>query len=154
MSGVVLDGLANRQDIGRFVAEYLEQNPLADSAVDGLTSALQPSPWTPLTLGPSWAEYGEGFAPPAWRTVFGGSCVELRGIVKIAIAIGNPWLVATLPSNVAPKYKHNFVVQDAISGVAVLTVLSDGQVQRTVGAGSATGDEYFCLDPVIFPVGG
>lgn len=34
------DGLKNRQDLGRFVVEYLEQNPISMSAVDGLSAAV------------------------------------------------------------------------------------------------------------------
>ncbi len=76
--------------------------------------------WTPLTLANSWANFGAGTAPAAYRVI--GDTVDLRGVIKSGTA-GTP--VATLP--VHPALIEIFSVQ-ADSGGARVDVDEHGQI--------------------------
>lgn len=144
MSGTTLDGLDNRQDVGRFIVEYLEQNPLPMSAVDGLSQAVQAGPWVPLSFKSGWSvRSGE----PAWRSLPGG-LVELRGDVTHPAATFGA-TIAELPVDVAAKNTHNFVVQ--ITGGTGLVQISGSSL---LYASATVEVNDLLLDSVIYPVAG
>lgn len=76
--------------------------------------------WTPLTLANSWANFGAGTVPAAYRVI--GDTVDLRGVIKSGTT-GTP--VATLP--IHPALTEIFSVQ-ADSGGARVDVNEMGQI--------------------------
>ena len=76
--------------------------------------------WTPLTLANSWANFGAGTVPAAYRVI--GDTVDLRGVIKSGTT-GTP--VATLP--IHPALIEIFSVQ-ADSGGARVDVNEMGQI--------------------------
>lgn len=127
------EGLKNRQDLGSFIVEYLAQNPVPMSSVDGLSSAVQTGTATALPLSGTWANYGIGFAPATYRTIPGAG-VYLQGLVKDASkSAAASSVIGTLPAQARPKEALIFTQWGAFSaevfkGTVRIDVGADGKV--------------------------
>lgn len=151
MSDVNLDGLTNKQDLGRFVAEYLEQNPLPMSAVDGLQTAAGGGNPQPLPFAADWVNYGLGYAPGTYRTVPGGGIV-LDGLVKKATGFEGGSVVAQLPEGVRPKEREGrlgWMSIDSSAGIGVVRVdiTAAGEIEVFT---NCTDVDYFFLPALLF----
>jgi hypothetical protein len=105
----------DKAELGRWMLEYLESEPLPLSAVAGLQESITPGKWNALILVNGFSNYGGGFSPAAWRTIPGNG-VQLRGVVQKAEAAGAGTVISSVPVSLAPKESLYFLGGANLSG--------------------------------------
>lgn len=141
-----IEDLDTKQELGRWLVEFLEGEPLPPGAVQGLQQAITPGAWQELVLLNGWANVG-GVAPnAAYRTTPGGG-IQLRGQISNAAAAGNQTML-NLPSTARPKNTLRFLVgcAEKISGLVDLN--TEGNMVYIFGP--APTAEYVSLNGIVF----
>jgi hypothetical protein len=120
-----IENLDTKLELGRWMVEFFEGEPLEMSSVEGLQQALTPGKWEPLSLLNGWTNYGGGFAQAAYRTTPGGG-FQVRGVVTKALE-PNGTTICQLPAASRPASGHIFdASSEAID--ARLNLLTDGSL--------------------------
>lgn len=138
-----IEELDTKQELGRWLLEYLEAEGLPMTAVQGLQSAVTPGKWEPLTLLNGFSNYGGGYSPAAYRTIPGGG-VQLRGMVTHATEIAGSIAIADLPVGLAPRERLLFAAEGLAA--ARVDVWETGEIVYT-GSGPVT---YISLSQIIY----
>lgn len=126
-----IEDLDTKQELGRWLGEYLEAEGLPMTAVQGLQEAITPGKFNLLTLENGWTNFG-GTRTAGYMTV-PGSGIGVYGVITSG-ATGT--VFATLPAGARPQEQLQFPADNGQgSGALVIT---------TTGACIAYTDE----DPV------
>lgn len=101
-----IEDLFSKQDLGRWLVEHLESEPLSMSAVEGLQQAVTAGSWQELVLLGGWANFTASIRNASYRTEPGGK-IALGGLVAKA-ATPNGTVIATLPPAARPTTPKSF----------------------------------------------
>lgn len=117
--------LDTKEELVSFLVERFEAEPLPQSAVDGLQSAITPGKWNALTLLNGWSNFASGYRGAAYRTIPGGG-VQVAGLIQKA-SEPTGTVCAKLPASLAPKEALQFPSNNG-GAFAVITVATDGSI--------------------------
>lgn len=113
-----IEELDTKQELGRWLLEYLEGEGLPISAVEGLSQSIEGGRVNPIALINAWANQGGGSALLGYRSLPGG-LIQIRGVVSAAAAASGT-VMGVVPSKPKESLQFPAVNGNGLTAAAIV----------------------------------